>query len=71
MGVFIGALAIPELEPKAASSPTLFQTFVGAVGGALAAVALKVDNEYVIYASIIGAFVGFTASFWVKYIHIP
>jgi hypothetical protein len=71
MGLFVGALAIPEIESKAVRNPTLFQTVVGTISGTLAAIAFDASNVYIFYASIIGAFIGFTASFWVKHMPIP
>ena len=70
-GLFVGALAIPEIETEAVKNPVLFQTVVGIVGGSIAAVAFQTDFEYVIYSSIIGALLGFTSHYWIKYVQIP
>lgn len=71
LGIFIGALAIPEFEKKAIKNPALFQTIIGIIGGIVAAWAFNAKVEYIILSAVAGAFVGFTAPYWLRYVQIP
>lgn len=69
--MFTGALAIPELEPKAVKKPILFQTIVGAIGGCIATGVLGGSIEHVIFGLIAGAVFGMFANVWLKHLPIP
>jgi hypothetical protein len=71
IGIFTGALAIPEFEPNAIKKPIFFQTIVGTIGGLLAALAFSATLEYIAYFAIAGAFLGFTANFWLRHMPMP
>ena len=71
LGIFIGALAIPEFEPKAIKKPVLFQTIVGTIGGCVAGIIFTNNLDYIIGSSFIGAVIGFSANYWVKHVPIP
>ena len=61
LGLFIGLLAAPEIDPKAYKRPWLIQIFSGAVAGALIAYGFEADGETIVMSSALGAFVGLTA----------
>ena len=71
VGLFVGALAFPELNPKCCKYPTLYQISVGAVAGFLGGFAFNATIETSVSIAIIGGLLGFTAPYWLKHAPIP
>lgn len=70
-GLFIGMIAAPEFEPKAFKQAWVFQTLGGMLFGITLGIVLNLDVSSIIIISFVCAFLGFTASFWLKHIPIP
>jgi len=71
LGLFIGLTAAPEFEPKVFKYPQLFQFFGGLFFGLVIGVFFELDTSSVISTSAIGAFLGATATHWVKHVSLP
>ncbi len=70
-GLFVGALAFPELNSKCCKYPTLYQISVGCIAGFLGGVALNATIETSVSIAVIGGVLGFTAPYWLKHAPIP
>ena len=70
-GLFIGMIAAPEFEPKAFKQAWIFQTLGGMLFGATLGIVLSLEINAIVTISFICAFLGFTASYWLKHIPIP
>jgi hypothetical protein len=70
-GLFIGLLAAPEIEPIAFKNAWLFQTICGAISGVFLALGFQLNIEAVLFASLVGALIGWSAPIWVKHVPIP
>lgn len=68
MGVVVGALAAPELEPKLFRRPGVWQTLVGAAGGALLALSFAGTIQALVAGAIVGGVLGAFANLWVRYV---
>lgn len=71
LGSFVGLIAAPEFEPKVFKYPWLFQILGGMLFGIALGVLLQFDLDIVIIMSIVCAFLGLTASYWIKHVPIP
>ena len=70
-GALLGAIAAPDLEPKAFRFPELWQMFFAIVGSILIAVSLKAGPIGYAIAVVVGGVLGFFARYWTKYIDVP
>jgi hypothetical protein len=68
VGLAIGAIAAPELEPKLFPAPVPWQAALGAVGGGLLAVAAGAGVGMIFAAVATGAVLGALARYWVLHI---
>ena len=71
MGVFIGLVAAPEIEPKAFKMGWVWQLVSGGVFGGLLGFVFSGNNQVIAASLIIFSFIGVTASYWVKHIQVP
>ena len=69
MSLFVGLVLAPEIEPKAFRNPWLFQILGGAIFGIILAIFMGFEMNGIIALAGIFAFLGFTASSWLKYFH--
>ena len=67
-GLAIGAMLVPEIEPRSIRTPALWQMSCGALGGALMAVVLHATPLGIACGGMVGAAVGFVAPFWPKWL---
>ena len=70
-GFLLGAIAAPELEPKAFRHPAVWQVFFGALGGVVLCAAMSLSAEANVAGAIIGGLLGFLAPYWVKHLQVP
>lgn len=70
-GAFLGAIAAPELEPRAFRQPVLWQMFFAILGSLLFAVKVGAGPVGFAIAVLVGGVLGYFARFWVKYITTP
>ena len=70
-GLFVGFLAAPELKPKLFKKAWLIQLICGVIAGSIVGVVFDLSNSNIVYASIIGGFIGWSANLWVKHVPIP
>lgn len=71
LGLFVGLIAAPEFEPKAFKQAWLFQLLGGTSFGIALGILLHLNVSSVIVVTGICAFLGFTASYWIKHVPIP
>ncbi|OXJ14221.1 hypothetical protein [Burkholderia sp. AU6039] len=71
MGALFGAIAVPELEPKAFRYPTIWQISCSVAGSLLVAWMLASGAEGYVLAILIGTCIGYFAPFWIKHIVLP
>ena len=70
-GALLGAIAAPDLEPKAFRFPELWQMFFAILGGILIALSLNAGPIGYAIAVVVGGILGFFAKYWTKYIDVP
>ena len=71
LGLFVGFLAAPELEPQIFKSVWLIQLMCGVIAGLFVGLVFDLNSVNIIYTSIIGGFLGWSANLWVKHVPIP
>lgn len=71
LGFFVGLLAASAFDKKAFKNPSLFQTISGAISGAVTCILFTTNVEALIPSIAIGAFIGWSAPFWIKHVPIP
>jgi len=70
-GALLGAIAAPDLEPKAFRFPELWQMFFAILGCILIAISLKAEPIGYAIAVVVGGVLGYFARYWTKYINVP
>jgi ABC-type xylose transport system permease subunit len=70
-GLFLGFIAAPEIDPKAFKKPWLIQLICGAIAGLLAGFSFSLPATDLVYTTIIGGFIGWSANLWVKHVTLP
>lgn len=70
-GLFIGAIAAPELQPKAFRFPAIWQASFGGVAGVTLAASMETSLEALVAGAMIGALLGFLAPYWNNHIDVP
>ena len=71
IGLFVGLVAAPELEPKVFKHAWLFQLCSGAAAGLLLVITIHPSSEALVLAVILGGFLGWSAPIWAKHVPIP
>ena len=71
LGVLIGTLFAPELEPKKFKKGWLLQIVAGFIAGIIAGIFFGLSGELIFCCAIIGGFLGWIAPSWVKHVQIP
>jgi len=70
-GATFGAIAAPDLEPKAFRVPALWQMAFGAIGGCLMGAYMQWSWVAIAASTAVGATLGFAAPWWVRHAQIP
>jgi len=70
-GLLLGAIAAPELEPKAFQFPAAWQVSFGILGGVLFVAANWTNPVEFMAGGAMGGLLGFFAPYWVRYIPVP
>ena len=71
VGVFLGLLAAPSIEPKAFKHAWAYELLSGAMAGALIGLIFIGSGEAVGVGALIGGSLGYTAPYWVKHAPLP
>ncbi|GAB5478820.1 MAG: hypothetical protein Marn2KO_22870 [Marinobacter nauticus] len=71
VGVFLGLLAAPSIEPKAFKHAWAYELSSGAMVGALIGLIFVGSGEPVVVGALIGGVLGYTAPYWIKHAPIP
>lgn len=71
LGLFIGFIAAPEIEPKAFKSAWLIQLVGGLFAGGIMGTLFLSSPEEISISVICGGFLGWLTPFWVKHVQIP
>lgn len=71
LGLFIGIIAAPEFEPKAFKQAWIFQVLGAMLFGVVLGIALHLEVTSIVVISFVSAFLGLTASYWIKHVPIP
>ena len=71
LGLFLGALAVPEIDDKIIKFPVTYQTFIGTGGGVLLGHLVSATTETYIFGGILGAVIRFLAHYWLESINLP
>ena len=70
-GALLGAIAAPDLEPKAFRFPKLWQMSFAILGSIFIAIGLKAGPIGYAIAVAVGVVLGYFARYWTKYIDVP
>jgi hypothetical protein len=70
-GGLLGAIAAPDLAPKAFRFPTCWQMSFAILGSVLFAFQVKATPVGYLIAVLVGAILGYFARFWTKFIDVP
>jgi hypothetical protein len=70
-GALLGAVAAPDLEPKAFRFPVLWQICFCVVGLEALVFYNKAGPIWYLVALVVGWVLGYTARHWTKYIDVP
>ena len=71
VGIFLGLLAAPSIEPKAFKYAWAYELLSGAMVGALIGLIFIGSGEAVGVGALIGGVLGYTAPYWIKHAPIP
>lgn len=71
LGAFLGAVAAPELEPKAFRWPVLWQISFAVIGCLVFAASVSAPLEGYILAGLLGVILGYSAPYWIKHVQGP
>lgn len=71
MGILLGAIAAPEIEPKAFRYPALWQACFGAFGGSVFSIFVWQSLEAAAVGALAGCLLGYLAPYWAKHINVP
>ncbi|EON92920.1 hypothetical protein MARLIPOL_09204 [Marinobacter lipolyticus SM19] len=71
VGVFLGLLAAPSIEPKAFKHAWAYELLSGAMAGALIGLIFIGTGEALLVGALIGAVLGYTAPYWIKHAPTP
>jgi hypothetical protein len=68
-GILLGAIAAPEIEPRAFRYPALWQVLFAVIGCALVAFVWDAPAEGYLLAIVGGGVLGYAAPMWIKHIN--
>ena len=71
VGVFLGLLAAPSIEPKAFKHAWAYELLSGAMAGVLIGFIFIGSGEAVAVGALLGGVLGYTAPYWIKHAPIP
>ena len=71
IGLFVGILLAPEIEPKKFKRGWLLQMIAGLFAGLLVGLFFGLDESLIVSCGVIGGFLGWIAPTWVKHVQIP
>lgn len=71
LGIFVGLLAAPSIEPKAFKHAWAYELSAGAMAGALAGFIVVGSGEAAGAGALIGGVLGFMAPYWIRYVTVP
>ncbi len=71
LGLFIGVIAAPEFKPKAFKQAWVFQVLASISFGVVLGIVLELELSSVVVLTFVSAFLGLSASYWIKHIQIP
>jgi uncharacterized membrane protein YjjP (DUF1212 family) len=71
MGLFIGLMAAPEIEPKAFKRAWMIQVGSGMVSAVLLALAFQLDADLMLPMALLGGLLGWFAPLWLRHVPIP
>ena len=71
LGIFLGAIGAPELEPKLFRSPVLWQVSFAVVGCVMFAASVSAPLEGYALAISVGAILGYLAPYWIRHVQGP
>ena len=71
LGVFLGALVLPELEKKLFKRPVVYQIIVGLFLGLGIAYVFEATPEWYATSILLGGFFGSLTRYWWKGISLP
>ncbi|MDZ4283469.1 MAG: hypothetical protein U1C04_22245 [Hydrogenophaga sp.] len=70
-GAVFGAIAAPEIEPKAFRYPVLWQVCFSSLGGVFVAAHLDAPPMGYVLAATVGVVAGYLAPYWIKHLQVP
>lgn len=71
LGIFVGFVAAPSIEPKAFRNAWAYELGGGCLAGATMGFVLGTGAEVVGIGALLGGFIGYLAPYWVKHVQIP
>lgn len=71
IGLFLGLLAAPSIEPKAFKHAWAYELLSGAMSGALIGLIFIASGEAVLVGALVGGVLGYLAPYWIKHAPIP
>jgi len=70
-GALLGAIAAPDLEPRAFPNATLWQMSFAIIGSVWLAFLVRATPVGYFIAVVAGSVLGYFARYWTKYIDVP
>ena len=70
MGVFIGLVAAPSIEPKAFKYAWRYEIVFGSLAGLMIALIFENNTDVIVSGMFVGGLLGYLAPYWVKYVQL-
>lgn len=71
MGVCVGLVAAPSIEPKAFKNAWAYEISFGALAGAIVPAVFAGGAGAIAVGALLGGMLGYLAPYWIKHIDIP
>jgi hypothetical protein len=71
IGIFVGLVGAPEIEPKVFKNAWKLQLISGITAGILIALVFNLSTDAIAVSALLGGLIGWSAPFWVKHVPIP